>query len=562
MADIFEIGLGKQSITPPPRGEIMMGWGDPKHRALAVGLPLYARATVLKVGDAQFALVCLEICFVTQAVRDGILRRLTEFDSNWSEDNVMITATHTHCSPGGHTHDVLYNVPSFGFYPHVVEKYVDGSVAAVKEAAGAMRQGRIRFAEGTFGLDKKVAFNRSVQAWNLNPDVEAHSFDERDQALDRTMRLFRFEDLDGKFIGCLNEFAVHCTSVHRDYRMIHSDNKGVAAENLENELGGVCTFLQGASGDSSPNFQRFVGLRETRGTDRDDLESARKNGTMQSEMARSLCERATSSSPISAELDSVIEYVDFSKIHVDPSDVGGRTDCFTGPAVLGSRALLGTDEGMPTPKIVYHVAQLLSRASDLLEFVTSGFDKKFLPGHDPVQGPKEGCLQMGESQVFRARGFENSVIPEFLDPTLSLIKRWSRKKLMLRPLTPQILPIQSVRLGEWVWVSVPAEFTTTSGVRLKKSVLNDLRGTWARRALLLGYANSYSGYVTTPEEYQLQLYEGASTHFGQWTQPAYQTAFRSLLAKFMKPRRERATTFLHPPMPTPEELRELHAPPL
>ncbi|MEU6940439.1 neutral/alkaline non-lysosomal ceramidase N-terminal domain-containing protein, partial [Streptomyces rubiginosohelvolus] len=37
--------------------------------------------------------------------------------------------------------------------------------------------------------------------------------------------------------------------------------------------------------------------------------------------------------------------------------------------------------------------------------------------------------------------------------------------------------------------------------------------TW-RRGLLQGYANAYSQYVTTPEEYDTQNYEGGSTLYG------------------------------------------------
>jgi neutral ceramidase len=44
----------------------------------------------------------------------------------------------------------------------------------------------------------------------------------------------------------------------------------------------------------------------------------------------------------------------------------------------------------------------------------------------------------------------------------------------------------------------------------------------------LGYANAYAGYVTTPEEYAEQDYEGASTHFGKWTLPAYLTLLKEL----------------------------------
>ena len=539
MKDIFEIGLGKRSITTPPRGEVLMGWGDSNQRAQKIGLELFARATVLKTDTSVFALGCLEICFITQAIRDQVIDRLQAADARFNEDNVLLCATHTHCAPGGHTHDVLYNLPSFGWYPHVFEKYVQGTVDAILEASSNCAPGRIRFAEGMFGLDKKVAFNRSVAAWNENPETPKFSVDQRDQALDRGMRFFRFEDLNGKFIGCLNEFAVHCTSVHRDYNVIHSDNKGVAAVELEKDLGGICVFVQGAAGDASPNFQRFAGLREVRGTDRDDLESARKNGFMQADLARELNERSRSSAPLEAELDSAVEYVDFSKVEVDPKDVGGLSGRRTGPAVIGARALLGTDEGMPTPKVLYHVARGISRAADLLEYVTSGGDKRFLWNQDPVQGAKVGCLQVGEGTIFRAKGFENSVVPEFLHPAIATLKRWARMKLLDRPLTPQVLPIQTVRIGDWVWISVPSEFTTTSGARLKKSVLEDLRGTWAHRVLLIGYANSYSGYVTTPEEYRLQLYEGASTHFGQWTQPAYQTAFRKLIAQLLKNKTER-----------------------
>ncbi len=564
VSDVFEIGLGKHSITPAPCGEKLMGWGDAKQTADSVALALYARASVLKTEGSVLAIVCLEICFITQAVRNEVLQRLQKVDplSGWTEENILLCATHTHCSPGGHTHDVLYNLTSYGWYPHVFERYVEGSVAAVLEAKSKLQKGRIRFAEGEFDLTKKVAFNRSVEAWNQNPDVVQRTFADRDQALDRRMRLFRFENLEGQFIGCLNEFAVHCTSVHRDYNVIHSDNKGVAADNLENETGGICLFIQGAAGDVSPNFQRFQGLREVRGTDRDDLESARKNGGLQSDLAKSLIELAKNSTSVTAELDSTIEYVDFSDIDVDPQDVGGREQCRTGPAVIGARALLGTDEGMPTPKFLYYAATIFSRGADVLEFFTSGFKTKFLWNQDPVQGPKVGCLQSGEGQIFRARGFENSIVPAFLSAEVQQLKIWSQKKLMGRPLTPQILPIQTIRLGEWIWAAVPSEFTTTSGARLKASLLEDLKGTWATRALLIGYANSYSGYVTTPEEYQVQRYEGASTHFGQWTQPAYQTVFRALVKKLLRPKEQRSNQHVLPPCPTEAELVQLRAAPL
>ena len=47
--------------------------------------------------------------------------------------------------------------------------------------------------------------------------------------------------------------------------------------------------------------------------------------------------------------------------------------------------------------------------------------------------------------------------------------------------------------------------------------------------MLCPYANAYSGYVTTFEEYQLQLYEGGHCLFGQWSLAALQTAFKRMI---------------------------------
>ena len=60
-----------------------------------------------------------------------------------------------------------------------------------------------------------------------------------------------------------------------------------------------------------------------------------------------------------------------------------------------------------------------------------------------------------------------------------------------------------------------------AGRRLRDSVMAEL-GDWARYIVLAGYANDFAGYVTTPQEYQLQQYEGAHTLHGRWSLPAYQ----------------------------------------
>jgi neutral ceramidase len=89
---------------------------------------------------------------------------------------------------------------------------------------------------------------------------------------------------------------------------------------------------------------------------------------------------------------------------------------------------------------------------------------------------------------------------------------------------PNILPVQVLRIGNVMNVALPAEFTTMAGRRLRDAVLEEANrvstGT-SYKIVLSGLANAYSSYVVTPEEFQVQRYEGASTIFGPHTLPAY-----------------------------------------
>jgi neutral ceramidase len=73
------------------------------------------------------------------------------------------------------------------------------------------------------------------------------------------------------------------------------------------------------------------------------------------------------------------------------------------------------------------------------------------------------------------------------------------------------------------------EPTVQSGRRIADAVAAEL-GLSRGQVVVNGYANAYAGYVATPEEYAAQRYEGSATLFGQWSLPAFCTAFASLAA--------------------------------
>ena len=97
------------------------------------------------------------------------------------------------------------------------------------------------------------------------------------------------------------------------------------------------------------------------------------------------------------------------------------------------------------------------------------------------------------------------------------------------PLVPHVLPFQMIRIGSVAIAGVPSELTATAGRRLKATIRAAFNGTLTHLAIS-NYTNAYSGYVTTPEEYSAQHYEGASTLYGPHTLAAYLQTFEVLVA--------------------------------
>jgi len=91
--------------------------------------------------------------------------------------------------------------------------------------------------------------------------------------------------------------------------------------------------------------------------------------------------------------------------------------------------------------------------------------------------------------------------------------------------SPNIVDIQLFRVGQMIMIISPSEVTTMSGRRWKSAITaaaTSQKITQSAPIVVLGSpANTYAHYLTTPEEYGVQRYEGASTLYGPWELPAY-----------------------------------------
>ncbi|MDW8335257.1 MAG: neutral/alkaline non-lysosomal ceramidase N-terminal domain-containing protein, partial [Bacteroidia bacterium] len=169
MNDCLEIGAAKTDISCDVYGVGMMGWAKPGNVVKSAATPLYARAFCFfdpRTGK-RFAYVNAEICFFSVFLHTAIIQKLKdEYPSlGLDEQNVMLTAQHTHSAPAGYTPYVLYSLPAPGFIPRVFETFRDGVTRAIVQAWHNKRPATMRLAVGEFPPDVPVAFNRSISAY-------------------------------------------------------------------------------------------------------------------------------------------------------------------------------------------------------------------------------------------------------------------------------------------------------------------------------------------------------------------------------------------------------------
>jgi neutral ceramidase len=233
---------------------------------------------------------------------------------------------------------------------------------------------------------------------------------------------------------------------------------------------------------------------------------------------------AAQANPLQPQLDWAHAFVDFSDVEVDPRFVSGRTGLRTSPAEIGVAMFFGTEEGPGLPRRLRFVQRWATHTRRFLGRTAADAER------DRSQAQKIPLVESGRRRILGVERLRRLPLPWNLHASLRLVRELDRDDPLPKPWTPNVLPVQLFTIGALAIAAVPGEFTTVAGRRLRESIRQALGVT---HVVLAGYANAYAGYVTTPEEYTLQDYEGASTHFGQWTLPAWQTSFDRLARRML-----------------------------
>ncbi|MFF8556264.1 neutral/alkaline ceramidase [Streptomyces sp. NPDC015501] len=482
----YLVGRGIADVTGEAAETGMMGYSSFDQKTSGIHQRQRSRAFVVvdRASGKRVVYVNADLAMIFQSVRQGVLARLKErYGSLYDEANVLLSATHTHSGPGGYSHDVAYNLSVLGFQKETYRAIVDGITDSVARAHQDLKPGTMSLGAGTL---TNASVNRSREAFDRNPAADRAAFPD---AIDPAMTVLRFEQ-GGEEAGAISWFATHNTSITNKNTLISPDNKGYASyawehghegvRYLDDAPGFVAAFPNTNAGDMSPNLN----LRPGSGPTEDEFENARVIGERQLDKARAIYRDAR---PVAGGVDSRLAYVDMENVTVDGAYTPDGEEHRTCPAVVGASTLAGSVEDGPAIPL---------------------FEEGM---RTPVAPILEALRVDTPSWLATCQYPKASLIPTGL---LSEV----------HPVTPKRLPLQIMKIGELHLVAAPGEFTIASGLRVRRTVAERL-GVPLDRVLLQGYANAYSQYVTTPEEYDAQNYEGGSTLYGRYTLPAYQQEY-------------------------------------
>ncbi|KAJ3412868.1 hypothetical protein HDV05_008804 [Chytridiales sp. JEL 0842] len=537
------IGVGKSDSTGPI-GEInMLGYASLTQSANGIHLRLNARAFIFASSiqkRQRVVYVSLDTGFTSNRSREmalTILRKMLgeEDASLYTLENLLVSATHTHSGPGGTPDDFMYQITSLGVVEGEREAIALGIAQAVYRA-------HLDLEKNGAGTDWKVVrgelegagVNRSKKAYLNNPEAERAGYG---KDVDTGMDLVAVRDQESKRLrGVVSWFAVHGVSMNNTNELVSGDNKGFASYlfELEQARGGdkgfVAAFGQSNAGDVSPNIDgpRCENTGEVCDGSKDscggkprlcvahgpgfyqgltDAYSTEVIGRRQFLKAKALASEQETTADSLVSTGPVLfahAYVHMPSVPITLPDGTQTTPCT--PA-MGYAFSAGTTDGVATP-ISWQGDNSTTGTNKLLNIVRD-FLAKPSPTLQDCHAPKPILLNTGETKF---------------------PYDWQ----------PSTVPLQLFTIGrKFAILAQPSEITTMAGRRLRDSTLTTLVHQNIldpdARIVLAAYANTYTSYVTTREEYQIQRYEGASTIYGPHTLLAYQTLFTQLAQSLADP---------------------------
>jgi hypothetical protein len=239
---MFKAGVAEIDITPP-FGTWLIG-----HQAASTGVrdPLMARALVLSDGDANYALIALDLCGLSREDSDAIRRRVARA-CHASPARVILMLSHTHSAP----FSIPWSVTGWSRFCNADAGWRAGLperiAAAAEEAACGLFEARL--ASGRAALN--VGANRRLSA----PDAPGRTemAPNPDGPVVPWSDVLAVRDAGGAARAVLYSQAAHPVMLHWASTVISADYPGDAGRRIRERLGAQAMplFAQSCGADNN-----------------------------------------------------------------------------------------------------------------------------------------------------------------------------------------------------------------------------------------------------------------------------------------------------------------------
>jgi len=447
-------GAAEVDITPPP-GMPKAGHSRNAHDGTGFRTRLKARVVHLRIGQSSVALIALDLLAGSAFVQHALAAELADLDVPLS--GIFLAATHTHAGPGQYSGSAFYNDWASnrrGFDPAYTRFLVDQLAAAVREAVTSRRPARAAIGcTEVWGLTR----NRSLGAYVRNNDLaDRRTEDQRKYvAVDPRLHLLRVDDADGP-LASFCWFSIHGTGISHHDRSYNADVwaylNGELVQQVHDATGRrpISGAVVASHGDMTPAVR--PGMLVYPEAER----VGRGIGAAAAELHADLGPQLSADLPVSAALRQL--------------------DTAEDPVVDGIH--------LESPRIGWaKTAGAAENITPVLHLVPP-----FKAGHPRRPRGPHGEKRIAGTELGHGRFVGRP--DEF----------------------PTVIPLHLLRLGHAAVVGVPFETTVEAGRRIGSAILDSALD--VQTAFVSSLVNDHTDYLTTPEEYTAQYYEGASVLFG------------------------------------------------
>lgn len=495
-ADGLRAGVAQTDITPPRTGYFLGGWTRADRLVEGQSTRLHARAMVLEQAGRKVALVNVELFMVAGGLQQHVAEAVA--DRGFATSNVLLTATHTHAGPGGfanyatlntaapNARMLLTDVNALGSLLNPVRADPQLYTFLVRQISAAIRAADDRLAPAVAGWGEEqllgLTENRSLEAHLANHGVRKRpgqgSVEDDPEGypgtVDPEVDVLRVDRVlpDGsrRPLGAWAQFANHATVVKSEIRAYTGDHNAAAMRVAEDAI-----RREGDVPEGEPVILAFANGAEGDMTVDAVSGPAGADHVGRVEAASILRAWRGAGGALSGGV---------------PVDVRWTQTCFCGQWVEGGRSSDRAFPGLP-----------------------------FLTGSEAGRGPLFDVTRQSLEGVTSGR---------------TLWPGHGHKVIVPVGAFPRSVPLTVVRVGDRMIASIPGEPTKEAGARVKRDVLLASSAAGIRKVVIAGLANEYINYFTTPEEYDMQHYEGGSTMYGRLSLNVLRASLADLAGRLVR----------------------------